>query len=133
MPRNVHRGKVPKSKERSLNMRLCILIQPLIILAAVLAACPAAAQVYKWVDESGVTNFSSNPPTDPKAVKKLELIAAKAAVDTSNQAALSTRRMAQAAPADIRGDQQYLFIILGRSWRWFRSTIGPAHSFGSSL
>lgn len=89
-------------------MRLCILIQPLIILVAVLAACPASAQVYKWVDESGVTNYSSKPPTNPKAAKNLELIAAKAAVDTSNQAALSTLRTAQAAPADVRGDQQHL-------------------------
>ena len=32
------------------------------ILAAVLAAIPAYAEVYKWVDEHGVTNYSSEPP-----------------------------------------------------------------------
>lgn len=88
-------------------MRLCNVFQPLVVLVAFLAACPASAQVYKWVDESGVTNYSSKPPTDRKTAKKLELIVVKAAVDTSN-AALPTRRMARAAPADVRGDQQHL-------------------------
>jgi hypothetical protein len=32
------------------------------ILAALLAVIPAQAQVYKWVDEHGVTNYSSDPP-----------------------------------------------------------------------
>lgn len=76
-------------------MRLCILIQPLIIVA-VLAACPASAQVYKWVDESGVTNYTSEPPTNNKAVKKFELLLTKE--DTSSLA----------APANVRGNQQRL-------------------------
>jgi hypothetical protein len=35
--------------------------------AAVVAA--AAAPMYKWVDEKGVTHFSENPPADGKATK----------------------------------------------------------------
>jgi hypothetical protein len=43
--------------------------------AAVLAACVLAAPsafadaMYKWVDEKGVTHFSSDPPPDGKAQK----------------------------------------------------------------
>ena len=91
---NVCPGTVPNGKERPLNMRLCIL-QPLLIVA-LLAACPASAQVYKWVDESGVTNYTSEPPTNNKAVKKFELLLTKE--DTSSQA----------APAEVRGNQQRL-------------------------
>jgi hypothetical protein len=32
-----------------------------------LAAASAYAQVYKWVDERGVTNYTSEPPTESKA------------------------------------------------------------------
>ena len=32
------------------------------VLIALLAATPAAAQTYKWVDERGVTNYGTKPP-----------------------------------------------------------------------
>ena len=36
------------------------------------AATPAlSAQLYKWVDERGVTNYSNQPPADPGAAKNL--------------------------------------------------------------
>src|SRR6266404_1249976 len=47
------------------------LIQLLILLAASLATAPVYAELYKWVDAQGVTNYSSEPPSDPKAAKKL--------------------------------------------------------------
>ncbi len=47
------------------------LIQLLVVVAAGLAAAPACAELYKWVDAQGVTNYSSEPPSDPKAAKKL--------------------------------------------------------------
>jgi hypothetical protein len=34
---------------------------------ALLATGPAWAQVYKWVDDKGVVNYSSRPPTDRKS------------------------------------------------------------------
>src|SRR5215471_9301067 len=34
-----------------------------------LAAWPALAQVYKWVDEKGVVNYSNEAPTDRKATQ----------------------------------------------------------------
>jgi hypothetical protein len=36
------------------------------------AATPSvSAQLYKWVDERGVTNYSNQPPADPGTVRKL--------------------------------------------------------------
>jgi hypothetical protein len=44
-----------------------------LLLVASLAAAPAVhAQVYKWVDEKGVVNYSSAPPPKGKGVVKLE-------------------------------------------------------------
>jgi hypothetical protein len=42
---------------------------------ACLLACalPAAADMYKWVDEKGVTHYSESPPPEGQAAKKLEL------------------------------------------------------------
>jgi hypothetical protein len=34
---------------------------------AILGAAPAWAQVYKWVDDKGVVNYSSRPPADRKS------------------------------------------------------------------
>ena len=42
-----------------------------ITLAVILAAAPASAQLYKWVDANGVTNYSNQPPPDRSAVKGL--------------------------------------------------------------
>ncbi len=47
------------------------LIRLPIILVAILATAPACAQLYKWVDGRGVTNYSNQPPADPKAAKEL--------------------------------------------------------------
>ena len=51
-----------------------------------LAAVPASAQVYKWVDERGVTNYSNQPPADPEAVKKLGLVEDRISVYTPDRA-----------------------------------------------
>ena len=44
---------------------------PLALAAALLAAPAAYAQVYKWVDEKGIINYSSTPP-DKRKSQKLE-------------------------------------------------------------
>ena len=45
------------------------------LLACVALTCAAgpavSAQLYKWVDERGVTNYSNQPPADPNTVKKV--------------------------------------------------------------
>jgi hypothetical protein len=60
-------------------------IQLLIVLAASLATAPACAELYKWVDERGITNYSSDPPSDPKSAKKLAHIENKLSVYTPDE------------------------------------------------
>ena len=50
------------------------------VLAAVLAAVPAYAQIYKWVDEHGVTNYSSEPPAGLKGGPKPATVADRISV-----------------------------------------------------
>ena len=44
----------------------------LIALVWALAALPAAAAMYKWVDEKGVTHYSESPPPDGRKATKVE-------------------------------------------------------------
>jgi hypothetical protein len=54
-------------------MRVPALTALLIAALAMLASAPSsAAQLYKWVDERGVTNYSNQPPADPNAVSKVQ-------------------------------------------------------------
>jgi hypothetical protein len=43
-------------------------------LALVLAAlaAPAGAQMYKWIDDKGVTNYGSTPPANARSVEKVD-------------------------------------------------------------
>jgi len=42
-------------------------------LAAAMPAAPAAAEIYKWVDEKGVVNFTSDrPESDPRGLEVME-------------------------------------------------------------
>ena len=69
-----------------MRMQLRSLIRLPVVLVAILAAAPASAQVYKWVDERGVTNYSNRPPADPKAVRKLGLVEDRISVYTPDKA-----------------------------------------------
>jgi len=61
-------------------------VQLLTLLAAVLATAAASAELYKWVDERGVMNYSNEPPLDPKAAKKLVRVENKLSVYTPDEA-----------------------------------------------
>jgi len=50
------------------------------LVAAMLAVVPANAQVYKWVDERGVTNYSSQPPADSNVKLKPATVADRISV-----------------------------------------------------
>ena len=67
-------------------MRLHAPIRLLITLVAILASAPAFAQVYKWVDARGVTNYSSQPPDDPQAAKKVAIVKDTISVYTPDKA-----------------------------------------------
>jgi hypothetical protein len=69
-------------------MQLRTLIRLPIVLAAILAAAPAHAELYKWVDARGVTNYSNQPPADPAAAKKLTAVEDRISVYTPDKALL---------------------------------------------
>jgi hypothetical protein len=50
------------------------------LLAMALAALPASAQIYKWVDENGVTNYSGDPPAAKAAATKSTAVADRISV-----------------------------------------------------
>ncbi len=56
------------------------------VFMAALAAAPAHADVYKWVDQNGVTNYSGKPPTGTKAVKKIDGVAQRLSFYTPDAA-----------------------------------------------
>ena len=63
-----------------------ILLAMLAALSGLLAGTSAHAQLYKWVDTSGVTNYSNQPPVNPGAAKKLEVVADRVSVYTPDPA-----------------------------------------------
>jgi len=75
-------------------MRRYILSSALASILA-LAAWPALAQVYKWVDEKGVVNYSNEAPTDRKATQ-LDPKAARVSIIGTDD---STKRTAMTQPS----------------------------------
>ncbi|HEX6829830.1 MAG TPA: DUF4124 domain-containing protein, partial [Burkholderiales bacterium] len=51
------------------NLGLLTRLHPLVMLAAMLFPSALSAEVYKWVDEHGVTHYSDTPPDTGKAGK----------------------------------------------------------------
>lgn len=93
------------------------LVQLLIVLAASLATAPACAELYKWVDARGVTNYSNDPPSDPKSAKKLVRIENKLSVYTPDEGFMQAVKAqhersikALAEPAPERQTQQVASI-----------------------
>jgi len=61
----------------------------LLACVALLGAAPAASgQLYKWVDERGVTNYSNQPPVNPGAAKNLGPVAGNLSVYSPDPALL---------------------------------------------
>jgi hypothetical protein len=73
-----------ETKGRLSDMPLRTLIGLPVILAIILAAASASAQVYKWVDERGVTNYSNQPPAG-KAAKNVGLVEDRISVYSSDK------------------------------------------------
>ena len=49
-------------------MELRLIFAVWIVFITSLVSLPASAQVYRWVDEHGTTNYSDNPPDTVKAI-----------------------------------------------------------------
>ena len=60
-------------------------IQLMICFAAACAAAPASAELYKWIDERGVTNYSNEPPPAAATAKKLTRVENKISVYTPDE------------------------------------------------
>jgi len=73
----------------------------LLALAATLVALPARAEIYTWVDASGVTNVSNLPPPDGVKVTKVQA-ALPPEIAAREEAARETARKAEADEAAAR-------------------------------
>ena len=72
------------------------------VCVAALAAAAAHADVYKWVDQHGVTNYSAKPPANIKAAKKIDGVEQRVSVYTPDAA------LKVAMAADARGSDRIL-------------------------
>jgi hypothetical protein len=67
-------------------MRLRNQMWAILAVATLGAAVPASAQqLYKWVDERGVTNYSNQPPADPKSAKNVRPVEDRLSVYSPDQ------------------------------------------------
>jgi len=87
-------------------MRSCTYIGAAILLTASLATGPAcAADLYKWVDDKGVTNYANHPPFDAKSARGLAMVEDKLSVytpDPSLLRAIEARRKPDASNQEAR-------------------------------
>lgn len=88
LPQSRHEFGSMETLEGQLFMRLCTLIRLPIFAIAILAAPPAGAQLYKWVDERGVTNYSNQPPADPRLAQRVAPVADSLSVYSPDEALL---------------------------------------------
>ncbi|MBM3342548.1 MAG: DUF4124 domain-containing protein [Betaproteobacteria bacterium] len=69
-----------------------------LILLIFLFPLAAAAQVYRWVDERGVTHYGEKPPAN-RAAKTIDARPAAASVDSEGKLIEASKPPAKAAPA----------------------------------
>jgi hypothetical protein len=71
------------------------------MLVLFLAARPLCAETYKWVDEKGVTNYSSSLPADVKLAKKVQLVEERLSIYTPDPALIRTVQVRPPVSAPI--------------------------------
>jgi len=82
-------------------MRLRRHIELAMTLAAIAAALPAAAEMYKWVDDRGTTHYSDRKPEDPKDAGKVKPVSGNVSVYSPDKpllAAVESARQRRAQP-----------------------------------
>ncbi len=86
----------------------------ILVLVVLLVARPLCAETYKWVDEKGVTNYSSSPPANARLAKKVQVVEERLSIYTPDPAlsrAIQVRPPMSApmpyAPAVAYAPQQY--------------------------
>jgi hypothetical protein len=85
-------------------------------LVAVLLASPAAAQVYRWVDEDGVTHLSTTKPPPGVQAERLEVPRSKssAGARSGNRAAAGGSGAAPATASQVAEREQLLAGLRNR-------------------
>src|SRR5262245_41566533 len=68
-------------------------------LSAILWAPPAAAEMYKWVDERGVTIYSDKKPDDPKSSDKVKTVGGNLSVYSPDKPLLQAVELARVKAA----------------------------------
>ncbi|MCC7485832.1 MAG: DUF4124 domain-containing protein [Burkholderiales bacterium] len=66
------------------------------LVVCVLAATPAAAQLFKWVDDNGITHYSDRKPDDPKEARGVKEVSAAVSVFEQDPAVLRAVEAARA-------------------------------------
>jgi hypothetical protein len=69
-------------------------------LTTALCISVANAEVYKWVDKNGVTNYSAEPPKDAKAARKVDVVEDRISVYPPDAAVIATSGAASSSKAD---------------------------------
>ncbi len=70
-------------------------VHPLIFLAATTLAAPAWAELFKWIDERGVTNYSNAPPAAAAPANKLTRVGNTLSVYTPDDSLLQAVKAAR--------------------------------------
>lgn len=76
------------SRTAMAEMSMRAFIRCLVAVAVILPVTAASAQIYKWVDESGVTNYSNQPPAEPKAPQRVDVVESNISVYTPDRSLL---------------------------------------------
>ena len=63
--------------------------------ATVFSTAPASAELYKWVDERGVTTYSDKKPDDPKSSDKVKEVAGNLSVYSPDKSLLQAVEVAR--------------------------------------
>ena len=82
------------------------LVASIIVLTAILTVAPAQGEdVYKWVDASGVTNYSSAPPADAKSESRSGIVPQRVSVYTPDAGAQRAAGAAHALADRVRDNR----------------------------
>ena len=106
-------------------MAMGILIRAMAALAVILSAMPAWAEIYKWVNEDGVTTYSNSPPSGTKA-KKFETVPDRISVIPQDRAVMRTQ--GDAARSDARIAQLERELAAARGSAPYPANTGAAQA-----
>lgn len=76
-----------------------IVVRIITTLVVVLAVAPAWAQVYKWVDQRGVTHYSDQAPPKQGTVRKLDIVTDRLSVYTQDPSLIRSSEHLGSDPA----------------------------------